>query len=264
MLIVLDNCAHVVVTAAQIATEVLKVAPDVKIMATSREPLRIDGEHVYRLGPLEYPREGTSINTKEALGFSAMQLFVEQAAAEIEGYALTNDDAPQVAKICRDLDGIPFAIELAAARMAAFGLPCLLSSATSSYQALTNGRRTALRKQRSLNATLDWSYGLLSEREQKVFRNLAIFASGFTLQEVMIIACDEAQEPAEIPDLLAALVSKSLVMADTLAREPDFYLLATTRAYAAAKLTESGELDSVRKRHTGLFRKRRGSEITTS
>lgn len=253
MLIVLDNCVHVVAAAAQLAAEVSKAARGVKILTTSREPLRIDGEHVYRLCPLDFPPDTESITAEAALCFPAVRLFVERAAAESNEFVLSDADAPCVAEICRAVDGIPLALEFAAARISAFGLRGLAMSLNTSLQLLTNGRRTALLKQQSLLSTFDWSYARLSKTEQNVLRRLAIFPGAFALRDATIVVSDCIRPPTETADLIAALVSKSMIMAAAGTSEPRFYLLETTRAYAFAKLAESGELDELRALHAGCF-----------
>jgi predicted ATPase/DNA-binding winged helix-turn-helix (wHTH) protein len=257
MLLLLDNCEHVIASAAKLVAAVLRGAPKVHVLATSREPLNIGGEHLYRLSPLASPPTSSHVNAKEALASPAVQLFVEQVASTLGDFELSEGDAPHVADICRRLDGLALAIEIAAARVAAFGVPGvaanLQSGLQSSLQLLTGGRRTASPRHQSLVASLDWSHALLSDAEQKVFRRLAIFAGGFTLHAAGKLAADEIHREGEIIDLVAALVAKSLVVANACATEPRFRLLETTRAYALAKLAESFDVNMLGRRHAEYF-----------
>jgi predicted ATPase/DNA-binding winged helix-turn-helix (wHTH) protein len=246
MLILLDNCEHMVGTAAGLAQEILTGARDIKILATSREPFRTDGEKIYWLNPLEFPQRRHDITAQEALSFPAVQMFVERVT--VDGFVLNDTDVPFVVEICQSLDGLPLALEAAASRVAAFGLRRLAKSVKGSLEILTNGHRTALPRQQSLQSTLDWSYRLLSEPEQVVFRRLAIFADTFTLSDVIAVVSDDNFSEAETSDLAASLVSKSLVLAHFNSTEPRFRLLETTRTYAYAKLAESKELESISRR----------------
>ncbi len=249
MLLVLDNCEHVVASAARLAAGMLRGAPNVQILATSREPLCVDGEHLYRLPPLASPPASLGITAEEALGFPAVQLFVEHAARTIGEFELSDRDAPFVADICRRVDGLPLAIEFAAARVVALGVRRVAAELDDRVQLLTNLDCMASPRRRSLGATLDWSYALLSEAEQIAFRRLAIFTGKFTLYAAATVAADAGQGESEMIDLVTGLVRKSLLIADTRATEPRFCLLETTRAYALAKLVESGEVDALRRRH---------------
>jgi predicted ATPase len=253
MLLVLDNCEHVIASAAELIASILRGAPKVHVLATSREPLNTYGEHLYRLLPLASPPTSSHVDAKEALGSPAVQLFVEQAASTLGEFELSDGDAPHVANICRRLDGLALAIEIAAARVATFGVLGVAANLENGLQVLTSGRRTALPRHRSMVASLDWSHALLSEVEQKVFRRLAIFAGGFTLRAASTIAADEIHGESEIFDLVAALAAKSLVEADARAIEPRFRLLETTRAYALAKLAESGDVNMLGRRHAEYF-----------
>jgi predicted ATPase/DNA-binding winged helix-turn-helix (wHTH) protein len=254
MLLVLDNCAHVIEAAASLAVGILRGAPRVHILATSREPLRVEGERVYRLSPLASPPVSAGLNAAEALAFPAVQLFVERAVENSDDFAFSDADVPLVADICRKLDGLPLAIEFAAARVEAFGVRGLAAHLDDRLRLLTSGRRTAVARHRTLSATLDWSYNLLSEAQQKVLRRLAIFAGGFTLHAAGVVAADAGQPEAEIIDQVAELVTKSLVAADVGDAEPRLRLFEITRAYARNKLAESGELDALGRRHAVYYR----------
>src|SRR5262249_40798172 len=170
MLLVLDNCEHVVDAAAALASAVLRMAPGIHILATSREPLRVEGERVHRLLPLSGPPASTRLTAAEAIGFPAVQVFVERAAASLDEFALRDADAPLVGDICRQLDGLPLAIEYAAAHVEAFGIREVATRLDERLRLLTSGRRTAPSRHRTMSATLDWSYGLLDEAQQRVLR----------------------------------------------------------------------------------------------
>jgi predicted ATPase len=253
MLLVLDNCEHVIEAAAALAAGVLRGAAGVHILATSREPLRAEGERVYRLSPLANPPASARLTAAKALGFPAVQLFVEPAAANLGDFQLSDADAPIVAEICRKLDGLPLAIEFAAARVDAFGVRGLAAHLDERLRLLTSGRRTAVPRHRTLSAALDWSYQLLTGPEQRVFR-LAIFAGGFTLHPAGAVAADATRPESEMIDQAAELVAKSLVAADVGDAEPRLQLLDTTRAFALTKLTESGEVDALGRRHAEYYR----------
>ena len=235
MLLVLDNCEHVIEAAAALAVAVLTAAPGVQMLATSREPLRIEGEHVHRLSPLASPPASAPLTAAEALGFPAVQLFVERAAATLEEFELSDADAPIVADICQKLDGIALAIELAAARIDTFGVRGIAAHLDDRFQLLTRGRRTALPRHRTLRATLDWSYQLLPEPERVVLRRLAIFAGGFTEEAASAVAASAEIAASEVVESLANLVTKSLVSVDVGGVMVRYRLPETIRAYALAK-----------------------------
>jgi predicted ATPase/DNA-binding winged helix-turn-helix (wHTH) protein len=256
MLLVLDNCEHVIEAAAALAVEVLNRAPGVQILATSREPLRAKGEHVHRLPSLESPPASARLTAAAALGFPAVQLFVERAAATSSAFTFGDENAPLVADICRRLDGIPLAIELAAARVDAFGVHGLAVHLRDPLQLLTGGHRPALPRHQTLRAMLDWGHELLSEPERMVLRRLAIFAGGFTLEAASAVAAGVEIARGDVIDHVANLVGKSLIAADVSGSSPCYRLLGTTRAYALEKLLESGELEQVKRRHAECARDR--------
>ena len=253
MLLVLDNCAHVIDAVASLVVAITKGARGVHILATSREPLRVEGEHICRLEPLETPPSSERLDAAEALRFPAVQLFVDRMAASHEEFELRDEDASLVAEICRQLDGIPLAIELAAARVDLLGVRELAARLEEGLQVLKGGRRTVLPRHRTMRATLDWSYGLLSPPEQTVFSRLAIFAGGFTLAAAAAVVGDADLGGEEVVDLVLELATKSLVAADGNFLEPRFRLLATTRAYALEKARERAELDTLAQRHATYF-----------
>ena len=254
MLLLLGNCEHVVEAAAAWADSVLRSAPGVRVLATSRESLRIKGEHVYRLPSLETPPVTTPLSASEALEFPSVQLFVERAAAAMSEYELTDADAPIVAEICRKLDGLPLAIEFAAARLDTYGIQGVASRLDDRMRLLTAGRRGALPRHHTMRAVIDWSYGLLTEAEQKVLQRVSIFVGGFSLEAAGAVCADAMHPETEIFENITALVSKSLVSADFNGVEPRFRLLETTRAYALAKLAETGEQEMLGRRHAEYFR----------
>ena len=254
MLIVLDNCEHVIDSAAHFAVAMLRGAPGVHILATSREPLRVEGEHLHRLLPLESPSVPASECPAGLSAFPAVQLFVERATASFDGFEFDDSDMLAATNICQKLDGVPLAIEFAAARVGALGVGGLASRLEDRLRFLTKGRRTAVARHQTMRATLDWSYGLLSEIEQKVLRRLAVFPGGFTLRAAGAVVADPDDVESDIAVQVLELAAKSLVTADVRAAEPRFRLFETTRAYALSKLAESGERDKVTRRHAEYYR----------
>jgi predicted ATPase/DNA-binding winged helix-turn-helix (wHTH) protein len=246
MLVVLDSCEHVIETTAALAEGLLAGAPGVHILATSREPLRAVGERAHRLSPLESPSSVSGLTAAEALAFPAVQLFVERAAAILDDFQLSDTDAPIIADICSKLGGIALAIELAAARMDAFGVGQLLALLDDRLEIFNQGRRTAQPRHRSLAAMLDWSYEYLPETERVILRRLSVFAGPFTLESAIAVAGDV---DTDVVDGLANLVAKSLVSADIGSTSVQYRLLDTARAYAAQKLAVSGELEAYSRRH---------------
>jgi predicted ATPase/DNA-binding winged helix-turn-helix (wHTH) protein len=254
ILLVLDSCEHLVEAAAALALELLQGARGVHILATSREPLRVQGEHIQRLSPLSFPSESAKLTAAEALTFPAVQLFVERAAASLDAFELTDENAPVVCEICRRLDGIALAVELAASRVDVFGLRDLAARLDDRFRLLTRGRRTALPRHQTLGATLDWSYEWLPEPERVILRRLSVLTGSFTLEAACAVAACGERAAVEVVDGIANLVSKSLVAADVGGAVVRYRLFDTTRAYALAKLTESGELSEVARRHSEYFR----------
>src|SRR5262249_17432380 len=245
MLLVLDSCEHVIEAAAALAEQILQNAAAVQILATSREPLRAKGERLHRLSPLELPPNSSELTAAEALAFPSVQLFVERAAANLDGFELSDADAPVVADICGKLEGMPLAIELAATRVDAFGIRQLSVLLDDRIRLLTYGRRTTLPRHRSLAAALDWSYEFLPDDERVVLRRLSVFSSAFTLDSASAVADGKT----DVVEGVASLVAKSLVSADVGGTVVQYRLLDTTRAYATQKLTESGEFEDYVRRH---------------
>src|SRR6266446_2137681 len=253
LLLVLDNCEHLVEAAASMAEALLRANPAARVLATSREPLRAEGECLYRVPSLAVPKEGGQ-DGEDPLRYGAVRLFVARARAAAPQFSPDGHVAGAIAAICRHLDGIPLAIELAAARTTALGVEELAARLDDCFHLLTGGRRTALPRHQTLRATLDWSYQLLPEPERVVLRRLAIFAGGFTLQAASTIAATDEIAGSDIVDCAANLVAKSLVAADLGGATGWYRLLETTRAYALEKLTQSGELEQIARRHAEYCR----------
>jgi predicted ATPase/DNA-binding winged helix-turn-helix (wHTH) protein len=255
MLLILDSCEHVVETAAALAETIYREAPRVRILTTSRETLRVEGEHVHTLLPLECPPEDIGLTAAEALNFSAVQLFVERAAAVDNSFRLTDADAPVVARMCRTVDGVALAIEFAAGRAGVFGVQETARLLDGRFRLLWQGRRTALPRHRTLAAALDWSHALLTEAERIVLRRLSIFAGVFVgLEPALAVAVDEKLKQGQVIDAIDGLVAKSLVASDFTGPVARYRLLDTTRAYAAGKLADAGEAGMAARRHAAWFR----------
>ncbi len=253
MLLVLDNCVHVIEVATSLAIAVLRGAPGIRFLVTSREPMRAQGERVSRLSALESPPAGTLPSAAEALRYPAVQLFIERATAATGEFKLSDADAPIVADICRKLDGLPLAIEFAAARVEAFGVPGLAARMDDRFRLLLGGHRTALPRHQTMAATLDWSYSLLTEAQQFVLRGLAIFAGGFTPRSAGAVIADATHPESDVIDQVTELVAKSLVAPDVSGNEPRLRLLETTRVYALEKLAASGERERLARRHAEYY-----------
>jgi predicted ATPase/DNA-binding winged helix-turn-helix (wHTH) protein len=253
ILIILDSCEHILAAVATLAEALLKGAPRLHILATSREPLRAEGEVVRRLPPLDTPPTDL-LTAEEAVGFSAVQLFVDRAGSSSESFQLKDTDANHVAEICRRLDGNALAIELAAGRVEAFGIEGVASRLVDRFNLLTSGRRTAPPRHQALGATLDWSYDLLSDAERAVLRRLSVFAGNFTLDAAAAVVADEVTNPSDVICCVANLVSKSLISAETKIGRLRYRLLDTTRAYSRQKLKECNEFGEFARRHAEYYR----------
>lgn len=253
-LIIIDNCEHVVSAAAVTAEAMLKAAPQVAILATSREPLRAEGEWLMRLPSLEVPPESSGLTAAEALSFPAVELFHERAVATLDGFDLADADIPIALEICRRLDGVPLAIELAAAQVDVFGVKGLAARLDDRFAVLTRGRRTALPRQQTLRATIDWSYELLPESERRLLCRLAIFPAGFELEAAAALMSESDDAPADIGEGIASLVAKSLLSRDGSVPAGRWRLLETIRAYALEKLAERDEVNETARRHAEFFR----------
>ena len=249
-LLVLDNCEHVVDAVAELTEAIVSRCPRTSVLATSREVLRIDGEHVYRVPPLDIPPESRT-EPGDALGHGAVELFVARARALGYDFKPDEENFGAIVSICRRLDGIPLAIEFAAARTVMLRPPEIAALLDDRFKFLTTGRRTALPRHQTLRATLDWSYDLLPATEALVLRQLAVFAGDFVLDAALAVAEDLA---AASTDHLANLVAKSLVVVDLRGETPNYRLLDTTRAYALEKLRSGGEYREAARRHAEYYR----------
>jgi predicted ATPase/DNA-binding CsgD family transcriptional regulator len=248
LLLILDTCEHVVDACAALVQQLLAGCPGLRVIATSREPLRVRGETVWRVPPLELPAAG-DLTPGELATHEAVRLFADRAAAVRPGFTLDADNAPAVARLCRTLDGMPLAIELAAARVGALSVEQIAARLGDRFQLLASGDRTAPARQQTLRAAVDWSYGLLTEPEQVLLRRLAVFA-GWNLDMAERVCADEAIPAEQVLDLLAALIDKSLVTLDgELEGDARYRLLDTLREYAAGRLDASGEGPAIRLRH---------------
>jgi predicted ATPase/class 3 adenylate cyclase len=304
LLLVLDNCEHLLSACAQMADVVLRSCPRLRMLASSREGLGIAGEQTYRVPSLSLPKPGTMVNGQWLMGdgegsnrrpstishqpstilqFEAVQLFADRARLSQSSFAITASNAPAVARICQRLDGIPLALELAAARVKVLPLEKLNERLDDMFRLLTGGSRTALPRQQTLRALIDWSYHLLTEAEQALLRHLSVFAGGWTLEAAEAVCSDEEDRrqkaegspgpwnagssidapprlpsafcllPSDVLDLLTSLVEKSLVLYEEQGGEGRYRLLETVRQYARDRLLEGGEAAAVRDRHLACF-----------
>jgi predicted ATPase/DNA-binding winged helix-turn-helix (wHTH) protein len=255
ILLIFDNCEHVLEEAGYLAEQALRSSPGSRLLATSREPLRAESEFVVRLPSLEYPpAEGEISSASEALAYPAIRLFLERARAIQSWFELRDEDIPSLARLCRRLDGIPLAIELAAARIELFDIPTLTQQLDNSLQLLTKGRRTAPERQRTLRATLDWSFGLLSEAEHLVLARLSIFQSAFDREAALAVTADDVMTEARILDGVTSLAAKSLIVTSREGQLPLYRLLEATREYALEKLGAGPATISLRRRHAQYLR----------
>ncbi|MGY2374447.1 ATP-binding protein [Pseudomonas sp. SDO524_S393] len=249
LLLVLDNCEHVLPDTADAVETLLRNAPQCCVLTTSREPLRAEGERVHDLAPLQVPDEHVTLSATEALTWSGVRLFVERVRALDPDFVFNDADVSAVCAICRKLDSNALAIEIAAARVRTFGVQDLVGLLDGSFRLQMTGRRTALARHRSLSATLDWTYAMLSDDEQAMLRQLAVFTGSFTLDAVKAMTASSSLDPRNALPLLESLMDKSLLIAGESQLLKRYRLLETTRAYALEKLTEQGEANSTAQRH---------------
>ena len=249
LLLVLDTCEHIVDACAELVQHLLASCPSLRVIATSREPLRVRGETVWRVPPLSVPTGLDPLSLADLARHEALQLFAERASAARSGFALGSENAEAVARLCLTLDGMPLAIELAAARVRALSVEQIASRLDDRFRLLASGDRTAPARQQTLRAAVDWSYELLSEPEQILLRRLSVFA-GWNLDMAEEVCADERIPAGTVLDLMAALIDKSLVTFDhELRGESRYRLLDTIKEYAASRLAASGEADELRLRH---------------
>ncbi len=248
-LLILDSCEHLVDAAASLCERLFAELDELLILATSREALRVSGEHVHILQPLETPPEAISLTAADALAFPAVQLFMDRAATSGHREPLEDAQAGLVGDICRRLDGVALAIELVASRAGTFGLQGVADMLRESFQLHGQGRRSAPARHQTLGALFDWSYALLSPRDQKVLQRLAVFTGFFTLKDALAVASDGEEDRLSVANAVTGLVDKSLIWTSASGSPVYFRLLDTTRAFAARKLEEAGELDRTARRH---------------
>jgi predicted ATPase/class 3 adenylate cyclase len=253
MLIILDNCEHLVDACARMADAVLHAAPHLRILASSREALGIGGEVTYRVPSLGLPNMQQLPPFASLSQYEAVKLFIDRAKSAVPTFSVTNENAPAVAQICHRLDGIPLAIELAAAKVRVLGAEQIAKRLDDRFRLLTGGSRTALERHQTLRAAIDWSYNILPIAEQVLFRRLSVFVGGWTLEAAESICADGSVKSAEVLDLLGQLINKSLVLMEAIQGQTRYSMLETMRQYASEKLVEAGESDMFRDRHLAYF-----------
>ena len=252
LLIILDNCEHVINAAASLCELLLTGTNEVRLLATSREALRIPGEWIHRLAPLRTPPADTT-TAAEAMAYPAIQLFVERAMANVDTFELRDEDVPSVVNICRRLDGIPLAIEFAAARLDLLDVHTIAEHLNDRFALLTKGHRNALPRQQTLRAALEWSWGLLSTDRKIVLRRLTVFAGPFGVDDAIEVASGDDVPRSTVLASLSDLVAKSILLADVSGHAVSYRLLETTQIYAHEQLTSAGEAEAVRHRHAKRF-----------
>lgn len=253
VLLVMDNCEHLVEPCAHICAALLRACPDLRILATSRESLEVSGEVAYRVPTLAVPPSDFPPSLDRLSDYPAARLFRERARAALPAFGLTRTGAAAVADICRRLDGIPLAIEFAAARVKALSVEQIAERLDDRFRLLSGGIRTALPRHQTLRAVMDWSYDLLAEEERAVFRRLAVFAGGFTLEASEAVCAGGGEVRADVLAVLAHLVDKSLVVMEQGDAGARYHLLETVRQYAHEKATEAGEVEAVFRLHRDHF-----------
>ena len=255
MLLIVDNCEHLLEATARLVDILLDSCPNLRVLATSREGLGVEGEVRWPVPPLNAPDPRYSSTVEELERLESARLFLARARNRDPSFAFTPGNAQTVAELCSKLEGIPLAIELAAARVGTLSLEQISERLEGSLELLTRGDRTAAARQRTIRQTLDWSYELLSEPERKVLRRLSVFAGGWTLEASEVVVSDESMGQSEVLELLSGLVEKSLAIAELTAESGGvrYRLLDSIRQYALEKLEQSGELEDVKRAHAGYF-----------
>jgi predicted ATPase/class 3 adenylate cyclase len=253
LLLVLDDCDPVLAACAQLTEALVRSCSAVRVIATSREPLGVSGEAIMPIASLTTPQVGSTVLARDVVAVDACRLFVERATAVQPMFALTDQNARSVAQLCRRLDGIPLALELAAARVRALPVEQIAARLDDRFRLLTGGSRAALARHQTLRATIDWSYDLLSEPERAVLRRLSVFAGGATLEAAESVCAGDPVDPIDILDLLGRLVEKSLVFTDPMSPEARFRLLETVREYARGRLVEADEGEPTLRRHRDWY-----------
>jgi predicted ATPase/class 3 adenylate cyclase len=258
LLLILDNCEHLIGACAQLAGVLLRACPNLRILATSREALGIAGETIWLVPSLSLPDRryqpsaGSDI-VSTLTQYEAVRLFIDRAVSVLPTFTVTNQNAPAVAQICHRLDGIPLAIELAAARVKVLSVEQIASRLDDRFYLLTGGSRTALPRQQTLQAAIDWSYNLLSEAERVLLSRLSVFAGGWTLEAAEAVCAGGSVKGWEVMDLLSRLVDKSLVIAEEIGSEKRYRFLETIRQYSRDRFVKSGEEENIRNRHLDFF-----------
>jgi predicted ATPase/DNA-binding winged helix-turn-helix (wHTH) protein len=252
-LLILDSCEHVLEALAPLTEKMVGEAPELRILATSRESFRIESENVRRLFPLDCPPRGVGLKAADVLGYPAAQLFVERVAASLDEFKLNDDEAALIVEICAKLDGIALAIELAAGKVSAHGIAGVASLLNSRFSLLWQGRRTAVPRHQTLGAALRWSYDLLPAAESTVLRRLSVFVGPFTLDAAVAVVSDEDMSAQEVIEAIANLTAKSLIAAPSAGRPSRYRLLDTTRAFTTEVLAASGEANGVARAHAAYF-----------
>jgi len=251
MLIILDNCEHLVEACAQLADRILHAAPNVHILASSRETLGVPGEITYLVQSLDLPDMEHLPSTETLSQYEAVKLFIDRATSAVSSFKVTNENAPALAQICHRLDGIPLAIELAAAKIRVLSVEQIARRLDDRFRLLTGGSRTALERHQTLRTAVDWSYNLLLPEEQSLLRKLSIFVGGWTLEAAESVCEDESN--ADVLDLLEQLINKSLVITEEQLGESRYHMLETIRQYAKEKLIDAQEIVSLRDKHLEYF-----------
>jgi predicted ATPase len=252
-LLILDNCEHLIQVCAELAETLLRACPNLHILATSRETLGIPGETLYLVPTLTTP--DPLLSSLDTLSqYEAVQLFIERAQTALSGFTMTDDNAPAIAQVCQHLDGIPLALELAAARVKVLRVDEIAVRLDDRFRLLTGGARTALPRHQTLQAMIDWSHDLLSDPERILLRRLSVFAGGWSLEAAESVCQGEGIDADEILDLLTQLLNKSLIMGEReQGKETRYYMLETIRQYAREKLWAAGEGEMTRQQHLAYF-----------
>jgi non-specific serine/threonine protein kinase len=253
LLLIVDNCEHVIAVCARLVQTLLQSCPHLHILASSREGLNIPGETLYHVPSLQLPDPKIKHTVETLTQYEAVRLFVDRAISIQSAFAVTNQNAPALAQLCTHLDGIPLAIELAAARIRSLSVEEINAKLDNCFRLLTGGSRTALPRQQTLRALIDWSHDLLAAPEKTLLRRLSVFAGGWTLEAAEAVCTGEEVEDWEVLDLLTSLGDKSLVVADQEGERTRYRLLETIRQYARDRLLESGEAEGAHQRHHAWF-----------
>lgn len=252
-LIILDNCEHLIEGCARFAETILHAAPMVRILASSHEPLGIGGEATYRVPALAAPDPNHVPPPAVLTQYDAVQLFIERARAVMPSFEVNGANAAAVARLCYHLDGIPLAIELAAARVRGLKVEQIAQRLDDRFRLLTGGSRTALPRQQTLRALIDWSYDLLSEQERTLFCRLSVFEGGWAIKAAESVCANDPIEPSQVLELLLRLIDKSLILIDEQGEESRYHMLETLREYAMARLVTSGEANALRRHHAQYY-----------